>query len=143
MPDCILCNCSMDHPAVKPTWVFDLEEGKLLGKAHATCVSKSNIPYDCSRKAIGPTPTEAQIKFAAKLYRFRTKMRRFPSPSVEFSAYLLTTHAIYHASSVEDLLASKRVKELLVWWQQGSRIITSQKAEQIVELLQTELKKET
>ena len=129
----------MDYHSVKPTWVFDLEEGKLLGKAHATCVSKAKIPYDCNRRAIGTPPTKAQIKFAVKLYKFRNERSRSPVHGVGFYAYILTTSAMYTVSNVSELLSSSRVRELLDWWQNGSKIMTPQKAEQITKLVQTEL----
>ena len=139
MTACILCHCSMNHHAVKPTWVFDLEEGKLLGKAHATCVRKSKLPYDCSKRVDGTPPTEAQIKFAVKLHRFREEHDRPPTHSVALYAHLLTSNAMYHTSNVDELFSSPRVKELLCWWQNGCKIITPEKADQITWLLRTEL----
>ena len=142
MTACVLCHCSMNHHAVKPIWVFDLEEGKLLGKAHATCVRKSNLPYDCSKRVDGLAPTEAQIKFAVKLHGFREKHDRPPVRSVELYAYLLTSNAMYRTSNTDELLSSPRARELLDWWVNGSKIITSREAGQIVELLRSELEKE-
>jgi len=141
MTTCILCNCSMDHPSVKPTWVFDLEEGKLLGKAHATCVYKSKIPYDCSKRVDGTPPTEGQIKFAVKLHRFREEHDRPPTRSIALFAFLLTSNAMYTTSNVDELFSLPRVKELLDWWVNGSKIITPEKAEQITRFLRTELER--
>jgi len=142
MTTCILCDCSMDFHSTKPMWVFDLEEGKLLGKAHATCVRKSKLPYDCSKRVDGSAPTEAQIKFAVKLHRFREEHDRPPVRSVELYAYLLTSNAMYRTSNIDELLSSPRARELLDWWVNGSKIITSREAEQIVWVLRSELEKE-
>lgn len=139
MTTCILCKCSMAFHSTKPTWVFDLEKGKLLGEAHATCVRKSNLPHDSSKRVDGPAPTEAQIKFAVQLYKFRKEMRRQPCPSVEWYAYLLTSNAMYRTSNVDELLSSPRVRELLDWWQDGCRIISAEKCMHAVGLLRTEL----
>lgn len=94
---------------------------------------------DLLKEAIGMPPTEAQIKFAVKLYKFRNEMRRQPCASVEWYAYLLTSNAMYNTSNVGELLSLPRVRELLDWWQNGSKIITPKKAEQIVKLLRTKL----
>ena len=139
MTTCVLCNCSMDFHSVKPTWVFDLEKGKLLGEAHATCVRKSKLHYDCSKRVDGKVPTEAQIKFAVKLHRFREEHDRPSTHSVALYAFLLTSNAMYHTSNVDELFSSPRVKELLCWWQNGSKIISSEKADQITGFLRTEL----
>ena len=136
---CILCYRPMDHSAVKPTWVFDLEEGKLRGKAHATCVWKSKLPYDCSKRVDGTTPTEAQIKFAVKLHRFREDHDRPPTRSIEMYAFLLTSSTMYNTSNVDELLSSSRAKELLDWWQNGSKIISAEEAEHIPRFLRTKL----
>lgn len=145
---CFLCGCSLEERGVQPKHVFDLEKGVLLGTAHAMCVREHKIDDDCIRSsARDPMPSEAQIKFAAKLYKMRRKMRRqaingarqLDTESLQFSVYILGHFCIYETANIEEVFEHPKVQDLLHHWEHGVKTKSSSQIEEIKEILREEL----
>lgn len=133
---CIFCGKSMRRQT-KPQWIFDLEKAELKGLAHTTCTLNEALHWYSSKRAKWEekAPTKEQIVFGCKIVAVLDSLRGHGGESDEFYVLILLSNCVWVTSSIDECLGMDRVKELLDWWVNGSKIMGLQRAERIRKLL--------
>jgi len=124
---CYICKRPM-HRASSPHWIFDLNTSELKGLAHATCTYKAKLGYYETKhtKWGEESPTPKQILFGTKIANvLRTK-------HVELHMRILLDRCLWNTVSLDECLSHPEVSELINWWVKGSRIMSKQHAQELL-----------
>jgi len=134
MTECVLCHKTLGH-GTKPRTIIDWETVEIKGQAHTGCVNKLNLVRRYCPEHI---PTQTQLQFATKLktaieeIEERNKDRPWRR-NLDFSRVILAGEGLFKFNNGVQWANSRRVKDLMNHWLNGSNIIDQKQYDKLKE----------
>lgn len=144
---CEICDLEMSWQS-KPYWVIDTDSEKVIARAHAGCARakvKTGTRFMLLRVLLrvgdlGDVLSERQVVFTSRAFRIRAKLQSEKTKE-SLHCSILLCESFGRVESLADLLQTKRTRELLDWWENGSKILTREQIEKVISRLKQEFQK--